>query len=58
MATAKMAYIVLVLSALLLLLNLHDGIQGNDFNTFSILSNLLLIVAMGGFIYTHKKKKP
>ena len=56
--TNKMAWIVLVLSVLLLVLNVYNGMQSNDFNVLSILSNLLLIVAMAGVIYTNKKKRP
>lgn len=54
----KLAFIILVLSILLLLLNVYNGIQSNDFNTMSILSNLLLIVAMAGVIYSNKKHRP
>ena len=52
----KLAYFIIIASALLLLLNLYFAYTQNVFNYFVIGSNVLIIIAMIIIIYNRKNK--
>lgn len=53
----KLAYTVLVLSVVLLAINIYIGISSGEFNTFSILSNICLIIVSVIIIYSNANRK-
>ena len=52
----KLAYFIIIASALLLVLNLYFAYTQNVFNYFVIGSNVLIIIAMIIIIYNRKNK--
>lgn len=56
MTKIKLAYFIIIASAILLALNLYYAFADNQFNYFVIASNVLIIIAMIIIIYNRKNK--
>ncbi len=52
----KLAYIIIIASTILLVLNLYYAYTDNEFNYFVIASNVLIIIAMIIIIYNRRNK--
>ena len=50
-----LAYIVIISSAVLLVLNMYFAFTESTVNYFAIISNVLIIIAMAIIIYNRKK---
>lgn len=53
----KLVYTLLVMSIILLILNIVNGIANEKFNYLGMFSNLLFIILMSYNVYSIKKNK-